>query len=193
MSGPNLVECALSVNSPSREAVFTDIILPAVVRAAHWHFRELKRKDDDSFEDAQAGAMAHAWELFCKALEAGKEPQHFPSSIAAIACRLVRRGRRVGTSENVRCALRGAEIGRTRREVWIDAVAESRAPVPDQVAFRLDFPEWLDSLSARDRELALELATGTPTQECAALFSVTPGRVSQLRRELMESWEDFTQ
>jgi hypothetical protein len=194
MSGPNLVERVESVNSSTRESVFTEVILPVVLRYSPWFFQALKRKDDDSFEDSQAGAMAHAWELFLKALDAGKDPRSFPSSIAAIACRLVRRGRKVGTSENVRCTLRAAEVGRTRRnEQWVEAIAESRAPIPDQVAFRVDFPEWLDSLSARDREVALELATGTPTQDCAAMFSVTPGRVSQLRRELMESWEDFTQ
>ena len=66
------------------------------------------------------------------------------------------------------------------------------APVPDIVAFRCDFPAWLNTLSRRDRRIAEILALGHRTREVAKRFDVSAGRISQLRRELAESWREFT-
>jgi predicted transcriptional regulator len=52
--------------------------------------------------------------------------------------------------------------------------------------------DWLQTLSPRDRELASVLAVGEPPSVAARKFRVTRGRVSQLRRELYESWLRFT-
>jgi len=49
----------------------------------------------------------------------------------------------------------------------------------------------LDSLSSRDRRIAEELATGETTGAVAFKFRVSAGRVSQLRRELKQSWDEF--
>jgi hypothetical protein len=61
----------------------------------------------------------------------------------------------------------------------------------DQVCFRIDFPNWLHSLARRDRKLALALAMGYSTSEVAKRFSLSPGRISQLRREFFASWGAF--
>ena len=65
------------------------------------------------------------------------------------------------------------------------------ATVPDIVSFRVDFADWLSSLKRRDRRIAEFLALGNRTSETARKFSVSEGRVSQLRRELAASWKDF--
>ena len=62
---------------------------------------------------------------------------------------------------------------------------------PTRPAFRVDFEDWLASLPARDRRVAELLATGEMTQEVARMVGISPGRVSQLRRELAESWQEF--
>jgi len=64
--------------------------------------------------------------------------------------------------------------------------------VPDIVAFRCDFPEWLDTLSRRNRKIALKLAIAESTGRVARMFRVSPGPVAQLRRELAASWKQFT-
>ena len=75
---------------------------------------------------------------------------------------------------------------------WREAVVEDhRTPVPDQAAFRCDFPEWLKTLSDRDRQIAETLSTGEGTTSTAKQFGVTAGRVSQLRGELHEAWREF--
>jgi len=76
---------------------------------------------------------------------------------------------------------------------WQEAVVvDTRtAPVPDIVAFRCDFPAWLDTLSRRNRKITLTLASNESTNGVARKFRVSPGRISQLRRELAKSWRTF--
>ena len=65
-------------------------------------------------------------------------------------------------------------------------------PVSDQVAFRCDFAAWLDSLKRRDRKDGPIPFPRQPHSDAAHKFGVSEGRVSQLRRELAQSWKDFT-
>jgi hypothetical protein len=61
------------------------------------------------------------------------------------------------------------------------------------VASRLDFPRWRASLRRRDRKILDALAGGERTADAARRFRISPGRVSQLRREFEEGWEQFQQ
>src|SRR5262249_58041693 len=54
-------------------------------------------------------------------------------------------------------------------------------PVPDQVAFRIDFPAWLRTLTARERRLIRAMARNERTTDLSRQFQVAPGRISQLR------------
>ncbi len=65
------------------------------------------------------------------------------------------------------------------------------SPVPDIVAFRCDFADWLKRLRRRDQRIAKSLALGHRTGDVAKRFNVCDGRVSQLRRELAASWRQF--
>jgi hypothetical protein len=75
-----------------------------------------------------------------------------------------------------------------------DALADNtRSAVPEQAAFRLDFPRWRASLGRRDRKILDALAGGERTADAARRFKLSPGRISQLRREFEQSWEAFQQ
>lgn len=75
---------------------------------------------------------------------------------------------------------------------WQEAIVEDhKTPILDQVAFRCDFPQWLDSLRPRDRKIAQALSEGLSTAETARRFGLSPRRVSQLRREFEKSWLAF--
>jgi hypothetical protein len=65
----------------------------------------------------------------------------------------------------------------------------TRTAVPDQAAFRIDFPVFLAKLSPRDRALAEFLALGNSGQAAADQFGLTAGRVSQLRRIWLDRWQ----
>jgi hypothetical protein len=73
-----------------------------------------------------------------------------------------------------------------------DALLDNtRSPVPDQVAFRVDFPAWLGLLSERDRQVAEGLMLGGRTCDVADGYGLSPSRVSQLRREFERGWRNF--
>lgn len=75
---------------------------------------------------------------------------------------------------------------------WREIIVEdTRTPVPDQVAFRIDFPAWLNSQTKRNRRIVEALAIGDTTGEVARRFTVSSGRISQLRRQFHESWREF--
>jgi DNA-binding NarL/FixJ family response regulator len=75
---------------------------------------------------------------------------------------------------------------------WREVLVEDPRATPADVALtRIDFENWLATLSPRQRTLANSLAEGHTVTELAAQFRLSVGRVSQLRRELAESWDTF--
>ena len=76
---------------------------------------------------------------------------------------------------------------------WRNQLIENKRTSPaDLAAFELDFGAWLPSLPLRDRHLAEDLGMGERTGDVAKTYAVSPSRVSQLRRHLQDSWEEFT-
>ncbi|WP_145240189.1 hypothetical protein [Urbifossiella limnaea] len=63
--------------------------------------------------------------------------------------------------------------------------------VPDQAAFRVDFPRFREELTPTTQAALDLLAAGWGTGAAAARLGVTPARVSQLRRELAQKWAAF--
>ena len=129
----------------------------------------------------------------------------YPSVLANYAVAQVKDGRKVGCRLNVRdvaspqCQMKkGVKVSSIdhfddEENGWRQAVVvDTRSsPVPEIVAFRCDFSDWLQSLLQRDRHIAESLAVGNRTSEVAKQFDVSDGRISQLRRELAESWRCF--
>jgi len=75
---------------------------------------------------------------------------------------------------------------------WREILVEDQRATPADVAItRIDFQAWLSSLSPRMRNLAETLASGETTSTVAELFRVSAGRISQIRRQLMETWDQF--
>jgi FixJ family two-component response regulator len=76
---------------------------------------------------------------------------------------------------------------------WQEIVIEDRHVGPaDVVRVRLDFNDWLNTLSRRNRRVAKFLTLGNRTSDAARKFGVSQGRVSQLRKELKAAWDKFT-
>jgi hypothetical protein len=67
----------------------------------------------------------------------------------------------------------------------------TQTPVPEQVAFRQDFPAWQATLTQRDRRLLEDLMAGERTSDVANRYGLSCGRVSQLRREFHDDWRRF--
>jgi hypothetical protein len=177
-------------------------MLPVIRDYARGAFGHLKAElRHDLIEEVIANAMVAYVRLF----EKGKVALAYPTVLARYAIAQVRDHRRVGAKLNVRDPLnlycqrkKGVVVERLdhfdeEENAWKEAVVEDTrsAPVSEIVAFRVDFADWLKSLRRRDRRIAQSLAIGNRTGDVAQRFKVSAGRVSQLRRELAESWRAF--
>jgi hypothetical protein len=177
-------------------------MVPAIVRHAKIAFRHCDR---ERREDLIQEAVANALVAFARLVQLKKADLAYPSVLAKYAVARINDGRRVGNRSNIREVLsayaqqhKGFHVDRLdqfddEENAWQEAVVvDTRtAPVLDTVAFRCDFAEWLASLRRRDRRIAESLAIGNRTSEAARKFGVCEGRISQLRRELAESWRKF--
>ena len=67
----------------------------------------------------------------------------------------------------------------------------TRTPPDEQAAFRLDFAAWLASLGDRKRRVAEDLMVGERPMDVSNKHGLSQGRISQMRREMMESWTVF--
>jgi hypothetical protein len=74
----------------------------------------------------------------------------------------------------------------------LDALVDNhRTPLPDQAAFRIDFPAWVRRHSERKRNIIRDLMMSEKTRDVARQNGTTPGRISQIRRELCRDWNRF--
>ena len=176
-------------------------MMPAIQRQASIAFRGLPEETrEDLIEDVIVDALVAVKELHDK----GKLDVAYPTTLAMYAIRHVRIGRKVGTKLNVRdvsseyCqrskGILLQRLDRFDRESgeWIEVLVEDRRAGPaETAAARIDVSDWFQQLAPRDRRIAGALATGSTTEEVAQEFQLSPGRISQKRREYLESWQDF--
>jgi len=176
-------------------------LLPIIRRDAAYRFRHL---NGDSRSDAIQEVVANAFVAYARLVERGKADIAYPRVLAAYGVAQFFAGRRVGTRINTRdvCSKtaqrkRNFKVERLDRfntldGEWQQAVVEDhRTPVPDQAAFRIDFPRWLRTLSRRDRRIVKFLCNGEKAGHVARMFSVSPARISQIRSELKQAWFVF--
>lgn len=171
---------------------------PVVRRHARVAFRD---RYGEEREEAEAEAVAAAFESFVALKKRGVDAAAFPSALAIYAVLHVKDGRHVGGRSSSRDVL--SPKARQRRHFHVfsletvgNALTEHLAdggqtPVPDQVAARLDIPAFLQTLSERDRNLALQLADGHQANHVAARAGISPARLTQLRRQWFRVWRHF--
>jgi len=176
-------------------------MLPMIEQHARIAFRGM---DAETQDDAVSEVIANAMCAYHRLHERGELQRAFATALARYAVAQYHAGRRVGTSQ---CS-RDVYSTRAKKKAgydllslgtpadqhgeWMECLVDNRrTPVPDQVAFRLDFPRWLNSQTARDRRIAERLSLGCSTGEVAREFKISPARISQLRRELADSWNEF--
>jgi hypothetical protein len=188
-------------------------LLPLVQRHASVTFRGLPASHR---EEAVAEAVAAAFTAYLALKACGKDPvRDFPTRMAVFAVLHVKSDRHVGSKSSSKDVLsfkaqhkHGFQVeplpGCTRRSLHdlygavhgqqeLDTLEEQlqdnvQSPVPEQAAFRIDFPMFLETLSQRDREMVHFLALGNSGKETARRFKVSQGRVTQLRKRWCQEW-----
>ena len=184
-----------------RDAKFL-AMLPRIRRQAAYHLRYVSKKER---ADAIQEVVASAFFSWVRLNDRGKADLAYAGPLARYgACQYVA-GRRVGNRMNGHdvtsdyCQRRKGivveQLGHfdDPTSEWEQLVVEDKHSTPaDVAATRVDFRAWLESLPERTRHVAETLATGEATSRVAQMFGLTPGRVSQLRRELYHAWLAFT-
>ena len=189
-------------SAPAWHAGFL-LMLPTIYAYARGAFAHL---NPEARQDMIQEVVANALVAFVRLYQQGRVALAYPTVLARYGVAQVRDGRRVGAKLNIKDPLsrycqkrKGVVVERLdvfdeEENAWAEAVVvDTRsAPVPDIVSFRVDFADWLASLCRRDRRIAESLAIGNRTSDVAERFELSEGRISQLRRELAESWKSFT-
>lgn len=176
-------------------------LLPLIEEQARYAFRN---QTFERREELIAEVIANAFVAFKRLVERGLSDVVYPTPLARYAIKQVRAGRRVGAKLNVRdvsseyaqrekrFSVERLDRFDERKGEWQEAVVEDRKVGPaDTAAARLDISDWLATLPRQKRRVAETLARGETTKATARKFAVSPGRISQLRRELESAWREF--
>ena len=166
-------------------------LLPTIHRHAMARFRRL---DSEAHEDAVAAVVAHAWELFVRLANSGRQELAFAAPLARFGVARTLDGRQVGNPANGHdvtsrwCQRRqGVRVRPLDQRdpatgEWQEILLEDRKSTPADIACtRIDFQAWFRSLPRRHRRIARLLAHGEQTRVVAQMFRLTAGRVSQIR------------
>ena len=174
-------------------------LIPDIQNFARYAFRKLP---PDHREEAISEIVARTCVAFARLAELGLLEKAYATVLARFAVAQYADGRRTGTTTNTRdltspaCAKKHAvrvdSLHRfdASKQEWREVVVEDASSGPAEVAaFRIDFEEWLASLPPDKSELVNALSGGETPSEVAAARKLSRGRVSQIRKELAQSWE----
>ena len=137
-------------------------ILPQIERHLACAFRRL---NPEAREDAIQEGTVSCLKAYVRLFEQGRLERAFPTALARFAVRHIKSGRTVGCRLNVRDPL--SRYAQIRKRIHVQ---------------RLD---------RYCRESGQDLAIGFTTNEAAKKQNLSPGRISQIRRELYRSWLEF--
>lgn len=176
-------------------------LLPDIHRHVRFAFRMLK---GEQREEAVQEALANALVAYVQLHKLGKTEVAYASPLVAYAVKQVCGGRQVACPLNSYDIMspyaqrkQGFTVSRLQRPDgtdggWKEILVEDPSCSPaDLAASRIDFTAWLRRLPRQKRRIALMLAMGETTRETARNFAITPGRISQLRREFAQNWQEF--
>lgn len=194
--------CSAACPAPRWNRRFLQL-LPSILKHASFVFRHLR---GEARQDAIQEVIANAFVAFVALARRGRIELAFGSVLGRYAAAQFNDGRRVGNRLNVREVLspyaqrlksfRVERLDRREKDdanEWCEVLVEDKTAGPFDIArAKLDFESWLQSLPRRDRKVAKFLSLGNRTRDAADKFGLSDGRVSQLRRELQQSWNDFT-
>ena len=176
-------------------------MMPDIIKYARIAFRKM---DAATRQEAVQEVLVSAMLAYARLFERRKVDVAYPSVLARFAVAQYRVGRRVGVKLNCRDVLspyahrkKGIQVESLHGydqagEPWREILVEDKHAGPaETAAARIDFVDWLASLTPRNRRIAEALSGGGTTKGVAKLFRVSPGRISQKRKEFLTSWQQF--
>jgi hypothetical protein len=191
-------------------------LLPRIETHGRIYFRHKKGADK---AEALQEMRALAWKWFRRLMQRGKNPGEFVFNFTKCLVRAVSCGRRVVGMEKPNDVLspraqreRGIKVeslpnvcasheslyssvrGQREHDVFEERLQDNTiTPVPEQAAFRIDWPAWMKTHSDRNRRIIDDLMAGEATFDVSRKYGICPARVSQMRREFHDGWERFNE
>lgn len=176
--------------------------IPALVSKFSYACRNITAGNDR--EDAVQEMLALALSYYKSLVSRNKTESVFTTPLADYAIRAFFSGRRIaGMSAtditSPRCqrlkrasVFRGFEYYGTVDNRIRSICVQDRNPQPSTIAcYNIDYQNWVNSLNTKKREILFAILEEATTAEMAQRFSISPGRISQIRRELISSWKEF--
>jgi hypothetical protein len=184
------------------------LYLPVVETHASIQARRLSALEREEFV---AEAVAAAFLIYDSALKRGTAKRVTPSTLANYAVLHVKNSRhaggqkvasrdvlskraqglygfRVSCESDFHAYSRNSNLDLNSRELRLDDYADSRTPVPDQVAFRMDWSAFLNQNTARTRAAIGLLAAGYSRKEVSEYLGVTPAAITQRMARVEKDW-----
>jgi len=177
------------------------LMLPSIRQHATVSFRHL---NPEAREEAIQEVVCNALQAYVRLVQLKKVALAYPTVLAKFAVAQVKDNRKVGGKLNVLDI--SSPYCQQRKNItverldhfdeedgqWQEVLIEDKHAGPADIAtIRIDFTEWLRSLPGRLRRIAKLLATGEKPGIVAKKFNVCPGRISQIRKELFQTWQIF--
>ena len=187
-------------NPPGWHAAFEKMI-PVIEEHARISFRHL---DDDALEEAIQAVVCNCCQAYARLVKRGKTDVAHASVLATFAVAQARDGRKVGNRLNIHDV--SSDYCQKRKNIiverldrpdlnersWSEVLVEDRHAGPaDTAIMRIDFAAWMKTLSRRLQKIAMFLANGETTTAASKRFRIAQCRISQIRRQLFESWHTF--
>ena len=176
-------------------------LLPAIRQHARIAFRHL---GPEAREEAVQAVICNACTATARLAELGKLDLAYATPLAQFGIRQVKNGRMTGGHLNCKdisssycqrakgIVVERLDVFNEEENAWSEVIVEDRRAGPaDTARARLDFAAWLKQLPHRNRRVAQFLSVGNRTSDAARKFGTSAGRISQIRRELSESWRRF--
>jgi hypothetical protein len=165
---------------------------PEFQSKARAYFADYKPEARD---EAVANSLFLTWHHFVALVRGGKADDGLLTSTFYFSCRQTRSGRMMKAVKASKFRDLWGHAHRSGHAIVsgidLDAYISERSAIPDAVAFRIDTPAWLESLTDEQRRRAKDLSEGYSTQECAERWGVGSPAVSLYRRALLKSYENF--
>jgi hypothetical protein len=191
-------------------------MLPRIELHGRIFFRNLRCQQEKT--DAIAEMVALAWKWYVRLAQRGKDAADFVVAFCRFLGVAVKSGRKITGLEKAKDVMnpinqqrRGFKVerlpastlvsyeelystphGQERQDAFEERLRHNTiSPVPEQVAFRIDWPAWMRTRTERDRRIINDLMNGERTFDVSRRYGISPGRVSQLRQEYHEDWLRF--
>jgi hypothetical protein len=203
-------------SSPADHSTFLALLLPKIELHARISFNHVRCPATRA--DKVAECVALGWVWYVRLCARGKDVSQFSMAFVYLVARAVKSGRKLTGMEKANDVMsplaqqrHGFTVerlpasssaahevsyadphGQHRHDAWEERLQDNTVTPPDeQAAFRIDFAAWLKTLTPRERRLIRAMALNERTKDLAKKFEVSPGRISQQRREFCEGWQRF--